>query len=96
MQMRAGGQATFTDITDDLALLDALADLSIFCVLVHVRIQSTVATTVFNDNGAAVATFFAAVHNLAIAGDLNRRARRRSIVDAFVRSYSVQNGVLAF
>ena len=93
MQVRPGGKSGTADVADDLSLLDAAAVFQPAAVLGHVRIQGAVFGAVLNDDGVAVTALLAAMHNLSVAGCLDRCAARGCVIDAFVRADLVQDGV---
>src|SRR5262249_37320338 len=92
VQMRAGGEPGHADVADRLALADVLADLD-RTEMRHVAVQRAVVAAVLDDDDVAVAGLPAAERYSAVAGGVDRRARRRRLVAAPVRTAGAEDRV---
>src|SRR5579863_4286395 len=95
MDVRAGRQSGRADEADDLALAHAAADLEPARERGHVAIGGLITVVVAKANVFAVAALEPDLLDLAVAGGKDRRAERRTPVDAGVHFADVQHGMRA-
>ena len=91
MQVRAGGQAGCPHVGDDLPLLHVAADAQLLGVGRQVGVQRGVRAGMFEDDAVAITAVAADGKNTAVGGGAHRRAARRRVVDAAVRTPAFQD-----
>src|SRR5262245_16683927 len=93
MQMRAGRKAGRADIADDVAGLHREADLYADGEAAHMGVGRRLAAAMVDLDDIAVALAVAGEGYRAIEGRLDRRADRRTPVDALVNAHLMKNGM---